>query len=423
MNLFTRIVRRLAIVLVLLMTLWAALFYYAMVDEIRDEADDALEDYSALIISRVLAGRELPQSGDGSNNTYTLMPISQQEAAQRPRLEYFDENVYITSKREEEPARVVVTIFEDAKGNYYELRVATPTFEKEDLFESVLIWIVVLYVGLLAVVLGVTMLIFYGGMRPLYDLLHWLDDYIPGSKPKPVPSGGEVEEFSRLGNALQRAIDRSEETFERQAQFIGDASHELQTPLAVIGNRVEWLLDNPALTEEQAAELFKIEKTLSHAVRLNKTLLLLTKIDNHQFPESTDVNMVELIEECVENYGEVYSSRSVDFSCDLPASYTLHINPSLAATLVNNLVKNAYVHSLAGAVAAVTLQGDELMVSNTGEAALDADHIFDRFYQGQRKSGSTGLGLALVAAVCRYYNMGITYRFEGGRHNFCVKLK
>ena len=194
---------------------------------------------------------------------------------------------------------MVVTIFEDAKGNYYELRVATPTFEKEDLFESVLIWIVVLYVGLLAVVLGVTMLIFYGGMRPLYDLLHWLDDYIPGSKPKPVPSGGEVEEFSRLGNALQRAIDRSEETFERQAQFIGDASHELQTPLAVIGNRVEWLLDNPALTEEQAAELFKIEKTLSHAVRLNKTLLLLTKIDNHQFPESVDVNMVELIEECV----------------------------------------------------------------------------------------------------------------------------
>ncbi|MBQ2019063.1 MAG: sensor histidine kinase, partial [Alistipes sp.] len=164
MNLFTRIVRRLAIVLVLLMTLWAALFYFAMVDEIRDEADDALEDYSALIISRVLAGRELPQSGDGSNNTYTLMPISQQEAAQRPRLEYFDENVYIADKREEEPARVVVTIFENAEGKYYELRVATPTFEKEDLFESVLIWIVVLYVVLLAVVLGVTMLIFYGGM-------------------------------------------------------------------------------------------------------------------------------------------------------------------------------------------------------------------------------------------------------------------
>ena len=81
MHLFSRIARRLAVVLVLLMTLWAALFYYAMMDEIRDEADDALEDYAALITSRVLAGRELPQSGDGTNNTYTLTPISAQACA------------------------------------------------------------------------------------------------------------------------------------------------------------------------------------------------------------------------------------------------------------------------------------------------------------------------------------------------------
>ena len=107
----------------------------------------------------------------------------------------------------------------------------------------------------------------------------------------------------------------------------------------------------------------------------------------------------------------------------MPQRCVVNMNESLAETLFTNLLKNAYVHSLAGAVAAVKLQGDELVVSNTGEAALDADYIFDRFYQGQRKSGSTGLGLALVAAVCRYYNMGITYRFEGGRHNFCVKLK
>ena len=422
MHLFSRIARRLAIVLVLLMTLWAALFYFAMVDEIRDEADDALEDYSALIISRVLAGRELPQEGDGSNNSYTLKPITQQEAEQRPRLEYFDENFYIASKGEEEPARVVVSIFPNNEGQYFELRVATPTFEKNDLFESVLIWIVVLYVALLVIVLVVTMLIFYGGMRPLYDLLHWLDDYTPGSKPKPVPSGGEVEEYSRLGNALQRAIDRSEQTFERQSQFIGDASHELQTPLAVIGNRVEWLLDDSSLKEEQAVELYKIQKTLSHAVRMNKTLLLLSKIDNHQFPESADVDLVELVSECVENYGEVFSSHGVAFSCDLPSHHTIHINPSLAATLVNTLIKNAYLHTPEGGSAHVELHDGELVVSNDGEAALDAEHIFDRFYQGQRKSGSTGLGLALVAAVCRYYDMGIDYKFENGRHIFCVRL-
>lgn len=422
MHLHTRILRRLALVLILLMTLWAALFYFAMVDEIRDEADDVLEDYSALIISRVLAGRELPQAGDGSNNSYTLTPISVAEAEARPRLEYYDENFYIAEKGEEEPARVVATIFADKDGNYYELRVATPTFEKDDLFESVLIWIVVLYVALLIIVLVVTILIFYDGVRPLYALLEWIDGYTPGSKPAPAPSGGDVTEYRRLGDALQRAIDRSEQTFERQAQFIGDASHELQTPLAVIGNRVEWLLDDSAISEEQAAELFKIQKTLSHAVRLNKTLLLLTKIDNHQFPESVDVDLVEQIEECIENYGEVYSSRNITFSTLLPSSHTLHINQSLVATLVGNLIKNVYVHTPEDGTAQVELNNNILTVSNDGATPLDSEHIFDRFYQAERKSGSTGLGLALVAAVCRNYNMSISYRFEGGMHHFSVQL-
>lgn len=422
MHLFTRIACRLAVVLGLLMTLWAALFYFAMVDEIHDEADDALEDYASLIISRVLAGRELPQEGNGSNNTYTLTCISKQEAEQRPHMEYFDQNVFIIEKGEEEPARVVVSIFSDTKGQYYELRVATPTFEKEDLLESILIWIVVLYVGLLIIVLGITMLIFYGGIRPLYDLLHWIDDYIPGTKPDPAPNAGEVEEYRRLGDALQRAIERSEQTFERQAQFIGDASHELQTPLAVIGNRVEWLLDTQPLTEEQATELFKIEKTLSHAVRLNKTLLLLTKIDNQQFPESADVDLVELITDCVENYGEVYASQGIHFVCDLPQNFTYHINSSLASTLVGNLIKNAYIHTAEGGSAYVSLQDNILTVSNDGEAALDAEHIFDRFYQAKRKSGSLGLGLALVAAVCRSYSIGISYSFEAKRHTFTLKL-
>ena len=72
MNLFTRIGRRLAIVLVLLMTLWAALFYFAMVDDIRDEVDDTLEDYTSLIVTRKLAGQKLPTEGDGTNNYYTI---------------------------------------------------------------------------------------------------------------------------------------------------------------------------------------------------------------------------------------------------------------------------------------------------------------------------------------------------------------
>ena len=422
MQFIYRIALRLTAVLLPLMAVWGALFYFTMVDEIRDEADDALEDYSAMIISRILAGEALPQENDGSNNSFKICAVDSDYAATHPHLSYRDENIYIPDKREKEPARVITSIFHDAAGNYYELTVTTPTFEKADLFEAVLGWIVVLYVALLVIVLTITMIIFRRGLQPLYDLLHWLDAYRPGGRPERVPNNTDVEEFRRLNVALQQAVDRSEELFERQSQFIGNASHELQTPLAIIGNRVEWLLDSTTITEEEAGELFKIKKTLSRAVRLNKTLLLLTKIDNGQFPESVEVDLVQMIQESAESYGDVYAEREVSVTHSLPAEFKVEMNESLAATLVTNLIKNAFVHSSNGSEVHISIAGRTLTISNAGEEPLDKEHIFERFYQAARKEGSTGLGLALVAAICRYYNLRLEYFFADGKHHFEVEF-
>ena len=420
MRLIYRIVVRLGVALLVIMSLWATLFYYTMVDEIRDEADDSLEDYSSLIITRVLAGRELPQVGDGSNNSFTLTPVDAAYAAAQPHLKYEDHDFYIAEKQETEPARVLTTIFHDEQGKYYELQVATPTFEKTDLFQSILWWVVALYVVLLLFTLGVTMLIFYGSMRPMYAMLQWLDSYKPGAKPSPVPVSADVKEFARLGRALQGAVDRSEELVARQSQFIGNASHELQTPLAIFGNRVEWLLDGGNLTEEQAAELCKIQSTLGRAVRLNKTLLLLTKIENGKFPESVEVDVARLVQDSVEMYSEIYASRQMTVRVDIEDDVKVEMNESLATTLVSNLIKNMYVHSAEGSSGSITISSGRLIIENDGEQALDGERIFDRFYQGPKSKGSMGLGLPLVAAVCRTYSLGISYQFKQGRHCFTV---
>lgn len=418
MRLFSRIAIRLAATLIVLMSLWAVLFYFAMADQIHDEVDDALEDYTTLIITRKLAGRELPHAGDGSNNTFTITPVSADYARRNSHYRYHDESVYIPEKREYEPARVITTIFNDAEGQYYELKVSTPSFEKADLFSAVLLWIVALYVLLLLITVGITMLIFYRNMRPLYILLEWLDSYHPGVNPKPINNPTRVTEFKRLNVALQSAIDRSEQMLERQTQFIGNASHELQTPLAIIGNRVEWLLDESKLTDEQAMELYKINKTLSRAVRLNKTLLLLTKIENSQFIETSQVDLVAIVSETVESLSEIYLSRQIKFATDLPSKFEVQMNESLASTLVTNLIKNVYVHSEQGVEARAAIVGRKLIVENQGREMLDREHIFERFYQGSQRETSMGLGLALVAAICRHYNINIEYSFVNGYHRF-----
>ena len=418
MRLFSRIAIRLAATLIVLMSLWAVLFYFAMADQIHDEVDDALEDYTTLIITRKLAGRELPNAGDGSNNTFTITPVSADYARRHSHYRYHDESVYIPEKREYEPARVITTIFNDAEGQYYELKVSTPSFEKADLFSAVLLWIVVLYVLLLLITVGITMLIFYRNLRPLYILLEWLDSYHPGVNPKPINNPTRVTEFKRLNVALQSAIDRSEQMLERQTQFIGNASHELQTPLAIIVNRVEWLLDESKLTDEQAMELYKINKTLSRAVRLNKTLLLLTKIENSQFIETSQVDLVAIVAETVESLSEIYLSRQIKFTTDLPSKFEVQMNESLASTLVTNLIKNVYVHSEQGVEARAAIVGRKLIVENQGRGMLDREHIFERFYQGSQRETSMGLGLALVAAICRHYNINIEYSFVNGYHRF-----
>ena len=178
------------------------------------------------------------------------------------------------------------TIFADKDDNYFLLEVSTPSFEKEDLREAVANWILFLYIVLLVTLLTVCIWVFYRSLRPLYALLNWLDSYLPGKQHGPVPNDTRIPEFRRLNEAAAQAVERSEQLFKQQKQFIGNASHELQTPLAVCNNRIEWLLDNTELTEEQMEELFKTKHTLNYIVRLNKSLLFLSRIDNGQFTDS-----------------------------------------------------------------------------------------------------------------------------------------
>lgn len=421
MKLIYRVVLRLSLFLLPLLALWAALFYFTMVDEINDEADDALDNYSELIIMRMLSGNDLPQNGDGSNNSYLIVPVEKTYADARSHVRYYDAEVYIPEKHETEPARILSTIFRDDEGQYYELRVATPTFEKDDLLTTVLGWSVFLYVILLITVVGLTAWVFHRSMRPLYALLNWLGSYKPGAVVGPVPCDTDITEFRRLSAAAQAAVDRSEEMFEQQKQFIGNASHELQTPLAVLGARMDWMLDNTELSEEQMGEILQMKDTLGRIVRLNKTLLLLTKIDNNQFPESTDVDIAAMLREQKEVYDEMFEERDIQCSMELPETFIVRMNEALASVLVTNLLRNAYRHSANGARVDVAIRDRLLTVANDGDAPLDGEHIFERFYQGSKREGSTGLGLALVKAVADYYGLRVRYDFVDGRHMFSVE--
>lgn len=422
MKLVYRILLHLSWALSLLLAAWAVLFYVTMIDEINDEVDDSLEARAEVILTRVLAGRELPAPASEGNNAYFLNEVSAEYAAAQLRERYSDEEIFIPERDDEEPARVLRKVFHDRDGRWYELTVMTPTIEKEDLREAILGWIVSLYLFLLGMILLVTVVVLYRTMRPLYALLRWLDGYTVGAQNPPLVVETSVTEFRRLNDAARRYAERAEETFERQKQFIGNASHEMQTPLAVCRNRLEMLVDDaPTLTEEQLGEIAKVQRTLDYLVRLNRSLLLLSKIDNGQFPETEAVDMNALVRRTAEDMEEIYAYRNMRFTLADEGPLTVRMNPSLAGSVVANLVKNAFVHGDAGGEIVVTVAPRRLTVANSGAGGpLDAGHIFDRFYQGVKKEGSTGLGLAVVDAVCRLYGLKVAYSHTDGRHCFTV---
>lgn len=420
MRLIYRVTLRIAIVLLPVLLLWAIIFYHAMVNEINDETDDSLEDYAELIVRRVLTGQELPSSGDGTNNTYNIELITG-SSVQTPSMYFEDRKVYIPEKSETEPARVLTLVFPDSNGQLYKLAVSMPTFEREDLMIAMLWHIIGIYAVLLLTILVVTALIFHYSMRPLYALLRWLDRYRPGKGVENLPADNRVIEFKKLTDAARSTIERAESYMERQKQFIGNASHELQTPIAVLGTRIEWIIDNTPLTEEQFAELSKMRQSLHRLNRLNRTLLLISKIDNAQFTDRSDVDIVDIIKREAEIYSDIYCDKQIECMIELPERFIVPMDDSLAATMITNLMKNAYIHSPENAVIKIYMKNKSLFIANSGNGTLDKDRIFDRFYTSG-KSGSTGLGLALVKSIADSYRFGLTYIFTDNMHRFEIKF-
>lgn len=424
MKLHYRIIGRLSIALIFVLTVWAGLFYFALMDEVNDEVDDSLEDYSEVIITRKLAGEQLPSHNNGSNNQYYLQEVSETYADAHPHIAYADSMVFIKEKNETEPARILSTIFEDENDRYYLLTVSTPSIEKHDMILAIWYWIMFLYGALLLTILGINVWIYRRSMKPLYILLNWLDSYVLGKENRPLANPTDITEFQKLNEALRRSTEANERIYEQQKQFIGNASHEMQTPIAICRGRLEMLMEDESLTESQLEELAKIYETLDHITKLNKSLLLISKIENGQYPESSHIQLNALLRKYLPDYQEAYGYKQIQLDWEETGTLQVYMNETLAAILMTNLLKNAFVHTPARGNIRILIDNRQLEISNSAEdGALDREQIFNRFYQGSKKEHSTGLGLAIVATICRIYTYQIDYIYKENRHCFIFSCK
>ncbi|WP_160137821.1 sensor histidine kinase [Chryseobacterium sp. c4a] len=258
--------------------------------------------------------------------------------------------------------------------------------------------------------------------KPFRDTLNQLKTFNLNSQTKIVFPTSDTLEFEELNQSLDKLIERNVSVYKTQKEFTENASHELQTPLAIIKNKLDLLLQDRDLTERQYRIAEDMNKALTRSSRINKNLLLLAKIDNHQFDNSETISFDQMLLQSIDILDEHFEQKNITVEKDIMPNIKVNGNSSLTEIMINNLIINAIRHTAPGGKISLQLTQSAFEVFNSGTHQLNKDLLFKRFSKLSADTNGSGLGLSIIQEICKFHHWTISYRFENGHHIFSVGL-
>ncbi|KMQ65146.1 histidine kinase [Chryseobacterium angstadtii] len=230
----------------------------------------------------------------------------------------------------------------------------------------------------------------------------------------------DITEFEELNRSLTQLMEHTISVFRTQKEFTENASHELQTPLAILKNKLDILLQTEHLTDQQYQIAEEMNRALTRSSRINKNLLLLAKIENNQFDNSETILFDELLFQSMEVLQEHFEQKKILVSTHILPDIKVRGNTGLTEVLINNLLLNAIRHTSSGGSIAVNLTDSRFEVANSGTEKLNGDMLFKRFSKLSTDTNGSGLGLAIINEIGKFHYWKIEYRFENNSHVFSV---
>lgn len=421
MKLLNYTLKYLALVLLVVISIWAALFYLNMIDEVLDGLDDGLENNKMLVINRVEKDSGVIVRSGFTEHNYQIKEIGEQRGV-KFKDQYRDTTMYTLNEEDFEPFRMLTTVFVH-QGKYYEMKVVASTVEEDDLIRNLLYSLIWLYVAILVSILVINNFLLRKIWTPFHFLLGRLKGFRLDKDQGIETAATNVQEFKELNTAVRSLVDQSVRTYGSQKQFIEHAAHELQTPLAISLNRLELLAEMDGLSDEHLQSIGQVIGTLQRLTRLNKSLLLLSKIENRQYGDLTEVSLNEVLHSLIPEFQELASTKEIKIELLEESVLLVVMNRDLAAIMLSNLLKNAILHNHRDGTLRVVLTGGMLLIENTGPAnALNSEKLFKRFHKEGMEKSSLGLGLAIVKAILDLYGFDIQYSYNG-MHQMRIHFK
>lgn len=389
-------------------------FYFMIQAAIREEISEIL-DFEIEKKIEELRVQAIPLE----NTAEVEFEIKQVETYQNTRT--FQDTVLWDHYRDQWIPYRQITVYETFEEQPYQLTFRESLIESDKLLFAITVSLVLLFILMVLALLMVN----YFQVRKLwagfYENIQLLRSYELDNPQAVKETHSDIQEFQELNAAIRKMTDKIHGDYLRLKEFTENASHEIQTPLAVIKSNLDLLQEE--IQQEKAAKIVtKISQGLHRISKINQSLLLLSKIENRQFKHLEKINLKEVISNTLKDFKEMLADKqlSIKFISE-EYTRTFPINPALAGILINNLMSNAIKHNIAEGEINIYLDNQGLEFSNTGLALTNPpEKLFERFVKENPSHESSGLGLSLVQKICETYHWKVTYQQKEQTHTIHI---
>jgi len=412
------------LLIIALLAVLCALLYFSIKGTVSNDIDEYLMSRQIDVVQAIRKNPEILNEKSIYHKDFDIERIPEKDyveflkkhrAGKIKDTEYF--NKY---EKEDEPFRKIEFVLGN-DGKYYKITLIASLLNSEELLLTILADILFFSIILIVFVVILNRILLGRIWKPFYINIQRINNYRLDKDKEIHFESSNILEFQELNHSLEKLIQNNIQVFISQKHFIENASHEMQTPLGIIQNKVYMLMEEPTLTSSQAIIIDGITEHIERLSRLNKTLLLLYKIENEQFAEIETVKISSLVESCCEDFSDLIEFKQLDLKIEMYSSPIIHMNVDLAQILFSNIIKNAINHNINNGFIRIYIEANRITLTNSGKKlSVNPEILFERFNKNAESSHSTGLGLAIVKTICNVYDFRVSYSYKENTHSITI---
>ena len=387
-------------------------YYFILHYVLLRQVDKDLRIEQQEIIHHIKENGSLPETSNYKDQQITFQKTNLTNFKEK----FSTESAYNKKEDEEERYRRIDFLVTQ-NGTNYIATVKKSEQETEDIVRLILT-ITFSVIAVLLLVLFITNRFLLGKLwKPFNHTLSQLKQFNLSSKNNITLETTNVDEFIELNNTAMSLTQKVKNDYESLKSFTGNASHEIQTPLAIIKNKIELLSQSDNLEESQIHIIQSLNDAASRLSRLNQSLLLLTRIENRQFEPTDRIDLSAVVQKSIDNFRELADLKDIKIEKNIKNNVTVEMNDSLADILISNIILNAIKHNSPGGDIKIVLNENALVVSNTGNVPkLKTSELFERFKKDSSSPESLGLGLSIVKTIGETYGFELSYNYTDSMH-------